>query len=512
MPLVPVEQVIVAFMMAMEDLGLEGDVLHITPNSGIEVLGRETKGWPPVKLEYSDMLSALIRLQRLWYLILTLSTCCLIADITLTGVGLGITNDVGLSMSLLPLVAEIPTIVIFAYGIWGKSQPFLLPTSSPSSNPCTRSCRHMGTCFLATLWIMTIFVNFFGGLPMRKFMAGIAILIVILILVEMVGSHRVGREQRRILKQEKRKLKQQKLTEEEKKKNGSSSSDNSPSPHSGRSLGRLDMNSREGLMGGSDSDVNNPSRRKLNYDDDDDDLESGEIVEIVRPDPVDKATVMLQQQQMYEHYHRQQQQQYQLYLMHQHMYVQGSGSGSGSGSGPTLTSESSESMATDSEGKLDDILQESSYKIEIDPNDPLDGPPSSSYPIDKRNYLYPPSAPSEVPFSSTDSKSAMALAIAAEESSLAPQPTLPASSTTTASGNKPLHKDDEGYSSAGTPGSIAKNGLFSMEMRSLSDSNPISDEEYEHVQGYASAPPYEQGSSITDETQVSRKPARSALP
>ncbi|KAG0358801.1 hypothetical protein BG005_001809 [Podila minutissima] len=50
MTLVPVEQVLDAFMMAIEDRGLEGDVLHITPNSGIQVLGRETKGWPPVKL------------------------------------------------------------------------------------------------------------------------------------------------------------------------------------------------------------------------------------------------------------------------------------------------------------------------------------------------------------------------------------------------------------------------------------------------------------------------------
>ncbi|KAG0025748.1 hypothetical protein BGZ82_009852 [Podila clonocystis] len=437
------------------------------------------------------MLSAVIRLQRLWYLILTLSTCCLIADITLTGVGVDITSGMGLSLSLLPLVAEIPTIIIFAYGIWGKSQPFLLPTSSPSSNPCTRSCRHMGTCFLALLWIIATFTNLYGGMPTRKFMAGITFLIMVLILVEMIGSHRVGREQRRILKQEKRKQKQQKLMEE-KKKNGSSSSEDGPSTHSGRSLGRLDMNSREGLVGRSDGDVNNPSRRKLNEDDDDDDdddndLESGGMVEIVRPDPVDKATVILQQQQMYEHYQRQHQRQYQLYLMHQRMHAQGSGSGSGSGS--TMISELRESVATDSEGKVDDILQESSYKIEIDPNDPLEGPSSSPYPIDKRDYLYPPSAPSETPLSSTDSKSAMALAIAAAESSLTHQPTLPVSSTTTA-GKGPLHKDDEGYSSAGTRLSDAKSGLFSVEMRSLSDSNPISEEEYEQVQGYASAPPY----------------------
>ncbi|KAF9317522.1 hypothetical protein BG003_000667 [Podila horticola] len=449
------------------------------------------------------MLSAVIRLQRLWYLILTLSTCCLIADVTLTGVGLGITNSHYLSLSLTPLAAEIPTIFIFAYGIWGKSQPFLLPTSSPSSNPCTRSCRHMGTCFLALLWIVATIVNLLGGLPTRNFMAGIRLLITILILVEMVGSHRVGREQRRILKNEKRKLKQQKLMEDEKKKNGSSS-DDSPSTHSGRNLNRLDMNSREGLVGGSYTDVNNPSRRKLNEDDDDDDdMESGAMVEIVRPDPVDKATVILQQQQMYEHYQRQHQQQYQLYLMHQHMHTQGSGSGSASGSGP------SESMGTDSEGKVDDILQESSYKIEIDPNDPLEGP--SSYPIDKRDYLYPPSAPSEVSLSSTDSKSAMALTIAAQKSSLAHQPTLPTPSTTTAAGKGPLHKAAKGYSSAGIRESVAKSGLFSVEIASLSDSNPISDEEYEHVQGYASAPPYEQGSS-TDERPVSREPARPTVP
>ncbi|KAG0028884.1 hypothetical protein BGZ81_004344 [Podila clonocystis] len=485
MPLVPVKQVTDAFMVANEDRGMEEDVLHITPNGDIQVLGHETKG-RLLKYDNSNMLSAVIRLQRLWYLILTLSTCCLIADITLTGVGVDITSGMGLSLSLLPLVAEIPTIMIFAYGIWGKSQPFLLPTSSPSSNPCTRSCRHMGTCFLALLWIIATFTNLYGGMPTRKFMAGITFLIMVLIVVEMIGSHRVGREQRRILKQEKRKLKQQKLMEE-KQKNVSSSSEDGPSTHSGRSLGRLDMNSREGLVGTSDGDANNPSRRKLNEDDgdDDDDLESVGMVEIVRPDPVDKATVILQQQQMYEHYQLQHQRQYQLYLIHQHMHAQGSGSGLGM----TLTSELRESVATDSEGKVDDILQESSYKIEIDPNDPLEGPSSSSYPIDKRDYLYPPSAPAESPVSSTDSKSAMALAIAAAESSLTHQPTLPVSSATTA-GKGPLHKDDEGYSSTGTQLSVAKSGLFSVEMKPLSDSNPISDEEYEHVQGYASAPPY----------------------
>lgn len=441
------------------------------------------------------MLSPIFRLQRLWYLILTLSTGCFITDITF--ISTRSDENQGMFLSLLPMVPEIPTIIIFAYCIWGKSQPFLLPTSSPSSNPCTRSCRHMGTCLLALLWLIATVVYALSSLNLRKFMAGITVLVTILILVEMIGSHRVGREQRRILKQEKRKLKLQTVEANNSKNNGSSS-DGSPSTHSGRSLGRMDMNSREGLVGGSDDA--SPSRRKLN--DDDDDLESGEMVEIVRPDPVDKATVMLQQQQMYEQYQRQHQQQYQLYLMQQHMHAQGSGSESRS----TLTSESGEPVATDSEGKVDDILQESSYKIEIDPNDPLEGSSSSSaYIIDKRDYIYPPSAPSEVSLSSLDSKSAMALAIAAE-SSLAHQPTLPAATNT--SGNEPLYKDDEGSSSGCTPGgNVAKGGLFNAEMRSLSASNPISDEEYDHIQGYASAPPYEQVSSGTP----SRAP-RSTLP
>lgn len=336
-------------------------------------------------------------------------------------------------------------------------------------------------------------------LNLRRFMAGISVLVMILILVEMVGSHRVGREQRRILKQEKRKLKLQTVEIENGKNNGSPS-DGSPSTQSGRNLVQLDTNSREGHLRGSD-DAN--SRRKLN---DDDDLESGEMIEIVRPDPVDKATVMLQQQQLYDHYKHQKQ--YQLYLMHQRMHAQGSGSGSGSGS--TKTSESGEQMATDAEGKVDDILQESSYKIEIDPNDPLEGPSSSSvYPIDKRDYLYPPSAPSEVSLSSMDSKSAMAVTIAAE-STLAHQPTLPAS--TTATGNEPLHKDDEGNSSGCTSrGDVTKGGLSCVEMRSLSALNPISDEEYDQIQGHASAPPYEQGSSGTREETPSREP-HSTLP
>ena len=144
------------------------------------------------------MLAALGRLQRLWYLILVCSIVCLISDITLSTTS---DNNFGAFVYIpLPLIADVPTVLIFAYGLWGKSHPFLLPSSSPTSNPCLRWTRLSGTVLLCLLWMMNTLIYCSSHLLVRKILAGVAALISILILVEMVGSHRIAKEQRRILK------------------------------------------------------------------------------------------------------------------------------------------------------------------------------------------------------------------------------------------------------------------------------------------------------------------------
>ncbi|KAF8944369.1 hypothetical protein BGZ47_004338 [Haplosporangium gracile] len=98
------------------------------------------------------MFLVLKRLHSLWYLILSLSSLCLIVTIVFFNLNLYNHGDVTEIAYMAPLIASIITVIIFAYGLWGKANSYLMPTSSPRSNPCTRSVRHLGTSLLTLLW------------------------------------------------------------------------------------------------------------------------------------------------------------------------------------------------------------------------------------------------------------------------------------------------------------------------------------------------------------------------
>lgn len=128
------------------------------------------------------------------------------------------------------------------------------------------------------------------------------------------------------------------------------------------------MDSREGLLGDSNSDANDVAQ-----------------VEIVRPPSVGADQVIFNQQLMYEMYQRQYHQHHQQYLMNQ----QPAGAGS-STAGPA---------GAEVEGKYTDLLLESSYKFEIPMDEPLEGPssvhmsPLESALDSKKVIIHPPSAP-----------------------------------------------------------------------------------------------------------------------
>ncbi|CAO3564839.1 unnamed protein product [Mortierella alpina] len=318
------------------------------------------------------MIQALVSLQRLWYLILMLSTVCLVADITLSSTQSG-TQSAEFRFYVFPLalVADIPTVLIFAYCIWGKANPLLLPSSSPKSSACTRCLRGTGSLLLVLLWIANTIIYTISLVVVRKVLAGVAAMIAILILVEMIGSGRLGRQQRWFLKQERRRQEQAKL--DLVAASVAAEGDVAGSASTGRrgkgERGRLGMDSREGLLGDS---------RSVHTDD-------GVQVEIVRPPSVGAAQVILNQQLMYEMYQRQYHQHHQQFLMSQQP--------------PDTESQTTGSLNAEVDGKYDDLLLESSFKFEIPMDGPLTRPTAvqtgtlESLLVAKSAVIHPPSAP-----------------------------------------------------------------------------------------------------------------------
>jgi len=310
------------------------------------------------------MLAALAGLKRLWYLILLCSIICLIADITFSS----IVNRYFPDYSPIPipfaLIADISTVLIFAYGLWGKSRPFLLPSSSPTSNRFMRWARLVGTFLLCLLWILNTVIYISSEILVQRILAGIAILNSILILVEMVGSHRISKEQRRILKKE-RKEQQEKL---EMKQLKLQKKEEQLLSQAGLGLeGSQTRASREQM-----NDLDNGIQSLVDSDNDDDNDEDGlKFVEIVRPEAIDSSTVIYNQQLMYEMHQRQYFLQYQQYLQNQNHLSPG-------GPGSTTGRQGLIEQDTETEGKYDDMLQESSYKFEIPIDGPLEGSSSLS--------------------------------------------------------------------------------------------------------------------------------------
>ncbi|GJJ78603.1 hypothetical protein EMPS_10962 [Entomortierella parvispora] len=435
------------------------------------------------------MLAVLGQLQRLWYLILSCSIACLISDITLSSI-----SDPSISAFIfipLPLVADVPTVLIFAYGIWGKSQPFLLPSST--LNPCIRWTRLLGTVLLCLLWIINTFIYSSSEMLIRRIFAGIAALNSILILVEMLGSHRIGKEQRRILKKEKRdqqeklELKQLRLQKRREELHQGDSGFESQA-----------IESRESMGGQSAFDRQN-SGSHSDHDEDEDDEGRLREVEIIRPEAIDPSTVIFTQQMMYERQQREYFLQYQQYLQSQHhLSEQEQQNASAGPSGSVLPVAGS--MGGE-DGKYDDIFLESSYKFEI----PIDGPlvsqstggiatektePASIAPstppttTDVKNpYIYLPSAPSLIglnmpmPTAASHNLSSPFPHTASSASSLSRHSTLSSSSSTSV-----VHSDEN---------------LSAVQKQALASSSPYSEQDYQSKsQEFASAPPYESRQSL----------------
>ncbi|KAF9155800.1 hypothetical protein BG015_008611 [Linnemannia schmuckeri] len=268
------------------------------------------------------MFLVLKRLHSLWYLILSLSSLCLIATIVFFSLNLG--NVTGIAHTA-PLIASIITVTIFAYGLWGKANPYLMPTSSPRSNPCSRSVRHFGTSLLILLWVISTVSYGLIDVLVERLFSGLTLLIAILIVVEAVSSSRLGREQRRILKEEERRVEF-----ELRRAAKNSGSTLVAAATDFRKYKKHSNNSRDSVLGSLDDDSSNGDNALAG-------------IEIVRPEAIDPATVIYNQQVLFESAQRHYHQQYQQYLLHQ------SRDGGSSGEGEQQ------------EGKYDDILLESSY-------------------------------------------------------------------------------------------------------------------------------------------------------
>ncbi|KAG0206403.1 hypothetical protein BGX28_002119 [Mortierella sp. GBA30] len=329
------------------------------------------------------MIDVLTRLHRLWYLILFLATICLVTDITLSSTRNEEHGDPVFILFPIALIADIPTVLIFAYGLWGKSNPFLLPTSSPKSNVCTRFCRGFGNVLLVCLWIMNTIIYSDSPVTFRKVLAGVAALIAILILVELIGSSRLGRQQRRVLKQQKR---QKEHTYLDVEANGVAAVGCESGQDQGSVNGTM-AGERIGtqVRGTGSDDVFTSDDNRLHED-------SPPRVEIVRPKSVDAAQVIFNQQLMYEMYQRQYHQQHQQHLLNQQDHQPSS-------SGASKEDDLVGAVSADQEGKYCDLLQDSSYKIEIPIDGPLPGSSTSdlailgSIPSEMKSQVHAPSAP-----------------------------------------------------------------------------------------------------------------------
>ncbi|OAQ32433.1 hypothetical protein K457DRAFT_135340 [Linnemannia elongata AG-77] len=412
------------------------------------------------------MFLVLKRLHSLWYLILILSSLCLIATIVFYSLNIG---DVQGFIHLIPLFASVITVIIFAYGLWGKANPYLMPTSSPRSNPCTRSVRHFGTSLLTLLWLISTVNYAVINVLVERLFSGLTLLIAILIVVESISSSRLGKEQRRILKEEERRVELERVARD-------SGSTLVAAATNFRKYGKKHNNDSRDSGLGSLGD----------YDSSNDNNSSGENeltgVEIVRPEAIDPATVIYNQQILFESAQRHYHQQYQQYLIHQPRDGNASGGNNGGDGEPQ-------------EGKYDDILLESSYKFEIPMDEPLynnstgkpsssalaagpSSPQSSSSPSSNEKLHLPSAPPAPSPTYSYPSLP-RALQGPATPTSFSPSLSSPPSSSTATT--KEVQRK-----------SLLKNEISPVGIQLMAETNPFRDQDYQAVTELsATAPPYE---------------------
>ncbi|GJJ69396.1 hypothetical protein EMPS_01742 [Entomortierella parvispora] len=272
------------------------------------------------------MILALLQLKRLWYLIVFVSVILLIADITLSTLP---SYDGHYSLIPFSLFPEIFSILIFVYSLFGRANPLLIASSS---KPWKRRLRLFGNLLLIALWMMNAIVGSKSPYTSKRIFAALDCFQIVLVTVELIISRRLGQQQRQLLKQQDRR--------EKRVENDST----------------LDFDASEDEEG----------RTTLEP-----------AIELVRPDAVDPEVVVYSQQLLFEMHQRQLQQEYQRYLDQQHRAPGDEGSDTEqAGIEVQNQSESGNKVdeETDKEGKVEDIFQESSYKIEesadLLPNEP----------------------------------------------------------------------------------------------------------------------------------------------
>ncbi|KAF9581006.1 hypothetical protein BGW38_002136, partial [Lunasporangiospora selenospora] len=288
------------------------------------------------------MASVLAQLQRLWYIILTLAVASLITDITLVvQQSFGVNERPYYDMMPLPLVPDIATILIFAYFIWGQSNPFLLPGSYPNSKPWVQKARVAGTLLLMALWVSNAIVNAKSTFTARRVMAAVCCFQTTLICIELIGRNNLTKHQRRALKQE--------LQYE--MDNATQVEDNLDS--------EAHVASETSVQQAKTTSASPSPPSQVRADD-------GRVLEIVRPEAVDPSAVAFSQQLLYEMYQRQYYHQYQMHMLHQNTQEEANGTGE---------DQAGIEVRVWDEGKLDDpSLLDSSPKVEMDEPTPLAQP------------------------------------------------------------------------------------------------------------------------------------------
>ncbi|KAK3837346.1 MAG: hypothetical protein J3R72DRAFT_449762 [Linnemannia gamsii] len=417
------------------------------------------------------MFHVLRRLHSLWSLILFLSTTVLIATMVFFFLG----NYTSTLYLPIPLTASLITIILFAYGIWGKTNPYLMPTSSPRSNPCTRSVRHFGTSLLSLMWIASSVSLITTDGPeaiIAQLFAGLTLLILILVIIESIASNRIGKEQRRILKEEERKLALLRAT---------TVSGSTLVGGGGSSLWKSKKHGNNGSRDSGLGSLDNNDNNSINNTD-----TSLTTIEIVRPEAIDPATVIYSQQVLFESAQRQYNQQY-----HQYFLQESKGTGSGSDNG----SNDGHSEQQQQEGKYDDILLESSYKFEVPMDVPLSHdtsgpstPPLGSWASKEKLHL--PSAPPvpahSHPYSNSLNTSFTIPPKASQGPATAATSSSPSSSSLSSPSTPPPTKTQQHRTS------LLKCDISSVGIQIMTETNPFRDQDYRNATDLsASAPPYE---------------------
>lgn len=307
----------------------------------------------------------------------------------------------------------------------------------------------------------------------ERVFSGMTLLIAVLIVVEAISSNRLGREQRRILKEEERRIEMEKVVRDSGSTLVGAATD---FRKHGRKHNNNSRDSGLGSLADDDSSKDNNGGGENEF--------TG--VEIVRPEAIDPATVIYNQQILFESAQRHYLRQYQQYLMHQS--PEGNATVGNNGGDGELQ-----------EGKYDDTLLESSYKFEI----PMDGHLYNNS-TGKSSSSTLPAGPSS-PYSSSSPSSNEKLHLPSAPPASSPTHTY--SSPPRASQGPATHTSSSPSSSSSSPSlsattkeaqrmSLLKSEISPVGIQVMAETNPFRDQDYlAATELSATAPPYEPSST-----------------